>query len=67
MLFDTPEQALLLDIKFATKSFQHAPPPKSHTAAMSDWKERLAGAQWDLQRREPQGVAPSAPHMPLNE
>jgi hypothetical protein len=42
MPFDTPEQALLFDIKFAVKSFKHAPPPKSYTAAMSDWKDLLA-------------------------
>ena len=75
MSFDTPEQALLFDIKYAVKSFKHAPPLKSHTAAMSDWKERLAEhilahlqrAQWDLKHKEPKGIAPAAPHMPLSE
>jgi hypothetical protein len=33
MPFDTAEQALLFDIKFAVISFKHAPPPKSHRAA----------------------------------
>jgi hypothetical protein len=75
MPFDTPEQALLFDIKFAVKSFKHVPPPKSHTAAVSDWKERLADhilehlqrSQWEFKRKEPKGIAPSAPHMPVRE
>jgi hypothetical protein len=59
MPFDTPEEALLFDIKFAVMSFKYAPPPKSHRAEMSQWKETLAKhilehlqrCQWDLQRR----------------
>jgi hypothetical protein len=66
---------LLFDINFAVKSFEHAPPPKSHTAAMSDWKERLAEhvmkhlerARWEFKQKEPQGIAPSAPHMPVKD
>jgi hypothetical protein len=67
MPFDTPEQALLFNIKFAVKSFERAPPPKSHTAATSDWKDRLAKyifehlqrAQWDLKQKEPAGISAS--------
>jgi hypothetical protein len=75
MPFDTPEQALLFDIKFAIKSFKHAPPPKSHRAATEQWKdwlaqhifEHLQRAQWEFKQKEPLGIGPSAPHMPLKE
>jgi hypothetical protein len=68
MPFDTPEQALLFDIKFAVISFKQAPPPKSHRAATSDWKERLAKhifahlqrAQWDLQQKPGKDISFSA-------
>ena len=75
MPFDTPEQALFFDIKFAVMSFKYAPPPKSHTAATSEWKERLAKhvlehlrrSQWEFRQKDPQGIGPSAPHMPVKE
>jgi hypothetical protein len=56
------------------KSFPHAPPPKSHSASMSAWKERLAKhvmehlerAQWEFKQKEPQYQRRSV-HMPLIE
>jgi hypothetical protein len=74
MPFDTPEQALLFDIRYALLSFKHAPPRKSHTAAMSEWKDRLANhvfehlqrAQWEFKQKEPKR-GPAVPHMPLKE
>jgi hypothetical protein len=32
---------LLFDIRHALRSFKHAPPPKSHKAAMSQWNDWL--------------------------
>ena len=75
MPFDTPEQALLFAIKCAIRSFKYAPPRKNQTAAMSDWKdllaehvmEHLGRCRWEFKQKEPQGIGPSAPHMPVKE
>jgi hypothetical protein len=60
MPFDTPEEALLFDIRQALRSFKFAPPPKSHKAAMSQWQGWLAEHVfeqlqrcWQFQHREP--------------
>jgi hypothetical protein len=60
MPFDTPEEALLFDIRQALRSFKFAPPPKSHKAATAEWKDRLAAHVlerlqrcWQFQHREP--------------
>lgn len=42
MPFDTPEEAPLFDISHALRTFKYAPPLKSHIAAISEWKDRLA-------------------------
>jgi hypothetical protein len=60
MPFDTIEEALLFDIRHALRTFKYAPPPKSHTTAMREWKDRLAQhilehllrAQWELRCKE---------------
>src|SRR5262245_60393340 len=75
MPFDTPEQALLFNIKIAIQSFEYAPPRKNQTAAMSDWKEPLAKyvfehlqrAQWEFRQKESRLVGPSPAHMPLRK
>ena len=69
MPFDTPEQALLFDIKFAVKSFKHAPPPKSHREETERWKdwlakhvmEHLQRSQWEFKQKEPPELAPGTP------
>lgn len=68
MLFDTLEEALLFDIRHALRTFKFAPPPKSHTAAMREWKDRLAKhilehllcTLWDLRQKPPQDMATGA-------
>ncbi len=42
MPFDTPEEALLFDIRYALRTFRYAPPRKREGAAMREWKEPLA-------------------------
>ena len=60
MPFDTQEEHLLFDIRHALRSFKHAPPPKSHKAAMSQWNDWLAAHVfehlqrcWQFQPKEP--------------
>jgi hypothetical protein len=68
MPFDTLEEALLFDLRHALRTWRHAPPPKSHAAAMVEWKDMLAKhifehlqrCQWDLQRKPPRGVGAGA-------
>ncbi len=66
MPFDTLEEALLFDIRHALRTY--APPPKSHTAAMREWKDRLAKhildhlerCQWELRRKPAQEIGAGA-------
>jgi len=61
-----PEQALLFNIKFAVKSFKHAPPPRSHRDETERWKDGLAKhvmehlqrAQWEFKQNEPPPLDP---------
>ena len=60
MPFDSLEESLLFDNRQALRSFKHAPPPKSHKAATSEWKDRLAAHVlerlqrcWQFQAKEP--------------
>ncbi len=42
MPFDTPEEALLFDIRHALRTFRFSPPRKCKGAATREWKDRLA-------------------------
>jgi hypothetical protein len=61
MPFDTPEVALLFDIRHALRTFKFAPPRKCERAAMREWKDRVAKhilehllrAQWELRCKPP--------------
>ena len=76
MPFDTPEEALLFDIRHALRTFKYAPPPKSKTAAMREWKDRLAKhilehldrCQWELRCKPAQEIGAGAvmPPQPKN-
>ena len=64
MPFDTPEEALLFDIRHALRTFKFAPPPKSHRAATGEWKDRMANhilghlqrCRWDQTRKPAQEI-----------
>ncbi len=60
MPLDTPEEALVFDIRHALRTFTYAPPRKCHAAAMREWKDRLAQhvlrCQWDLRCKETRDV-----------
>ncbi len=72
MPFDSLEESLLFDIRQALRSFRHAPPPKSHKAATSEWKDWVAAHVfehlqrcWHFQHKEPVETGAGAIIPPL--